>query len=256
MHYLVAGLARTGTTALFTALRQALPPGTRTFFEPRSEEEFEEILSYAGPDHTLTKALIGFITSDSKFARHFKPNILIVRDPRDQIVSELLYRFYDFKVHNDLGGYEEGSALLAQKVSNPNSIATTDLFNQIGLLVGRPGMELLRRKYEWVLEYREAFRPYVVRYKSFVDGINADFESFLGFELSSQLEVDAEFSRVARTKSHGGWKDWLTEQDLTFVNEQVGGIMKELGYSLVTKASLPDRLPRETTLDYVGQFSP
>jgi hypothetical protein len=256
VHYLVTGLARSGTTALFTCLREALPPTTITFFEPRTEDQFAGILSYSGPAHTLTKALIGYITSESGFVRDFFPNILIVRDPRDQIVSELLYRFYDFKLHGDRAGYEKGYAMLEQKVNEPSSISTVDLFNQLGDLVGRPGMELLWRKVAWVVEYREAFQPHVLLYESFVEGKVSELESFLGFKVSTGINVDTEFKRVARTRSHGEWKAWLTDDDLAFVNEHAGYLMEQFGYSLVTRSNVAARLPRATTLDYVDQFRP
>ena len=87
MHYLVAGLAKSGTTALFTSLRNALPGNIETFFEPRTEEQFMQILSRGDDVHTLTKSIVGFITSRDAFIHRFFPNILIVRDPRDQMVS-------------------------------------------------------------------------------------------------------------------------------------------------------------------------
>jgi hypothetical protein len=256
MHYLVVGLAKTGTTALFTSLRAALPPDTETCFEPRTEEQFLHILSSGATRHTLTKAILGFITGEHKFARRFSPNILIVRDPRDQVVSELLYRFYDFKLRHDAAGYAEGRSLLERKVMDPSSISVVELFNRIGTLVARPGMERLEWKIGFVMNYWKVVQPYVVRYESFVDGDVGALEARLGFRILARPKVDAEFARVARTKSHGEWRMWFSDDDLAFVNARAGEMMRAFGYVAEIRSALPSKLPLSTTLGYVDQFRP
>ena len=215
-----------------------------------------QILSRGDDVHTLTKSFVGFITSRDAFIHRFFPNILIVRDPRDQMVSELMYRFYDFKIHDDPAGYAEARALLQEKVRHPSSRSTVDLFDRVSELVGRPGVELLKEKYRWVLEYQKEFQPHVLQYESYVEGDVAALEAFLGFRVPVDPEVDAEFKRVERTKGHGEWRAWFTEADLARVNAEVGELMGELGYALESHADLSDALPAATTLEWIEQFKP
>lgn len=254
MHYLVVGLAKTGTTALFTSLKQALPTSTETFFEPHTKEEFIGILKRN--NETLTKALIGHVTSEHNFIRHFYPHILIIRDPRDQIVSELMYRFYDFKLRGDVVHYEKAYAILERKVQNSSSISTIDCFNQISSLVDKPGMEKLVVKIRCLLDYRNTFQPYILNYESFIDGEVQELEKYLGFKIPILPDVDSEFKRVIRTKSYGEWRAWFTNKDIEFVNKNIGELIKDMGYEIENESILLNTLPISTTLDYIKQFKP
>src|SRR5690606_15023024 len=82
----IAGQGKSGTAALFHKIRAAVPDSTRLLFEPRAYEP--------EPDdgHVLAKVLIdppGYV--DFSTFEPFDKKILIVRDPRDNLISRLLY---------------------------------------------------------------------------------------------------------------------------------------------------------------------
>jgi hypothetical protein len=91
MKIVVAGLGKTGTTALFCKLKQAMPPDTLCLFEPRG---------YRAPSnhvaHILAKDLFGYDkTINVASFQSFDKRILMVRDPRDTLVSRVLYDIYN-----------------------------------------------------------------------------------------------------------------------------------------------------------------
>lgn len=94
MKILIAGQAKSGTTALFYALKQTLPRKYTCLFEPRG---------YAAANRdecVLAKVLINPSVKVEDFET-FNKKILIVRDPRDNLVSRLLYAIYDQKFSAD-----------------------------------------------------------------------------------------------------------------------------------------------------------
>jgi hypothetical protein len=47
--------------------------------------------------------LLANVVAHSHVIARFDAIVLIVRDPRDQFISQMLYHFYDFKVRGDRG---------------------------------------------------------------------------------------------------------------------------------------------------------
>jgi hypothetical protein len=91
MKIVIAGLGKSGTTALFSKLKQAMPPETYCLFEPLRYEA-----PAVDPTHVLTKVLIPhekMVDFDS--FSEFDRKIMIVRDPRDILVSRVLYDIYN-----------------------------------------------------------------------------------------------------------------------------------------------------------------
>ena len=142
MNCMVTGLAKTGTTILFASIRDGFPRDRECFFEPRTAAEFEHIVSRGGHTNTLTKALLPSLLKHSHVIARFDPIVLIVRDPRDQFISQMLYTFYDFNIRGDRAGYERARELLRRKIESPSTVSTIQLYDSIASLAGRPGPDV------------------------------------------------------------------------------------------------------------------
>ncbi len=256
LNYLIAGLAKSGTTILFSRMQQAISPEPITFFEPDREQQLLEILdSVSGAGTTLTKVLIGRVSADNESLRKFDRHVVIHRDPRDQFISMLLYLFYDFQLNGDSDGYMRARKVLARKVANPGSESTIDLYNLVSQLVGRAPIAVFNKLHRVQQNYIETFSPQLLRYEDFLDNKLQAVEGYLGFGLANSAEVPAEYKRVARSRAYGEWRSWLNKDDLAYINREWGEAIKRLGYSLSDK---PDVLSisEATTLEYVAQFEP
>jgi len=256
MNCMVTGLAKTGTTILFASIRDGFPRDRECFFEPRTAAEFEHIVSRGGHTNTLTKALLQNLLQHSHVIARFDPIVLIVRDPRDQFISQMLYTFYDFKIRGDRAGYERARDLLRRKIESPSTVSTIHLYDSIASLAGRPGSERLARRYERLVRFLREYRPHTIRYEDFVDGRVAGLVHDLGMPVSTASRVDDEHRRVVRTKTHGEWRAWLTAEDLELINSGVGESMRALDYPVVSSIEGPPPIPVATTLEYVEQFLP
>jgi len=255
LNYLIAGLAKSGTTILFSRMQRAIKPELETFFEPDRDEQLTDILERGVHTHTLTKVLIGRVTSGNHLLQQFDRHIVIYRDPRDQFISMLLYLFYDFKLNGDHAGYRQALAALSRKVRDPAGHSTIDLYNRVAGLVGRAPVAVFNNLHREQHAYIQAFSPHLLRYEDFVDNNLSSIEQYLALDLHNDAEVPEAYDRVARSKKYGDWKNWLNEQDLDYINKAWGDAIQSLGYSLPTGA-LRVAIPASTSIDYVRQFDP
>ena len=258
MHYLISGLAKSGTTRLFAQLQRSLAPAgaeIATAFEPHEDDALRAVLAEAGP--TLTKVLIGRVKAENAPVAAFDRHVMIFRDPRDQFLSTLLYLFYDFQLSGDADAYRRAYAALEAKIANPEGIATTDLYSEIARLAGRAPIGVFRKLHDVQREFETAFRPYPLRYESLVDGEGiAALEGYLGLPLENHaVEVPADYARVARSRGYGEWRRWFNEADAAFARSEWGPHMEALGYAVEEPLS-EHPIDPESSLDYVRQFDP
>ena len=257
---LVAGLAKTGTTILFTRIRASLPAAPATFFEPSTPEALELILQTGHTTPTLTKCLVGQVSGETPGIARFSHPILIVRDPRDQFVSEMLYEFYKFLLNSDASGYAAARRLLKSKIRRPGSLSCAALFQGIRALAIQNlprinPVQLLASKYQLLENYRETIDPFIVRYEDIVDNRLTDLAQYLNLNTIHPAEVDDSVRRVRRTRAYGEWKQWFTPEDLLEFEIKLGPVLTRYGYS---PSPLPDiqQIPLETSLHYIRQFCP
>jgi hypothetical protein len=257
MHYLISGIAKSGTTRLFSQLKAALESQgaiPQTFFEPFTDEELTQVL--ASPTPTLTKVLVGRVSAATDPVAEFQRHVLIYRDPRDQFISMLLYLFYDFQLNNDAAGYEKARDALARKQDAPEYVSTIELYRQIAEGVGRAPTAVFSRLHSVQRDYAARFKPYMLRYEDLVEGSALpDLESYLGMTLQADVEVPTEYARVARSRGYGDWRKWFNGEDLEFANREWGETIDALGYQRETQAGELSIDP-QLSLDYVAQFAP
>ena len=257
MNFLIAGLAKSGTTMLFSRIQSALSGSdTACYFEPDTEDAIADILDNAAAQNTLTKVLIGRVKSTTAGIAEFDRNVMIYRDPRDQFVSMLLYLFYDFQLSGDQAGYDKCYAALERKLNDPEAVSCIDLWNTVSATVGRAPFNVFDNLHREQRAYFEAFAPCRARYEQLLDNDWQELENYLGLTLSGDdTRVPDDLKRVTRSKGYGDWRLWLTESDIQTTNEQWDENLAWLNYEPGT-AQLDAPIPRETSLDYVSQFNP
>ncbi|QAY79526.1 hypothetical protein [Sphingosinicella sp. BN140058] len=229
MRIVIYGLAKTGTTALFSKIRNSLPPTAICLFEPTALRgsiilRGRLIAALRGDlsPHVLAKVLpLGVMTPAVERFDRFDKQILLVRDPRDRLVSRLLYDAYkpEFAASDRaLAGFIQR---LRAKEANPLSVPLTEL---IGCFPQRPS-----ERFDlsiWASHYRFAMiersfefhdrRPdiQVFRYEDLVANRFAGLEAYLGFPLGGTDAVTPELGRVLRTRGAGAWRNWFTPEDI------------------------------------------
>src|SRR5215210_8065320 len=135
MRVVIYGLAKSGTTALFYLVKGALAPDAVCLFEPRAFDpralrprQLARLLGRVREPDVLAKVL-PFRPSEPADAASFSgfdKQILIVRDPRDRVVSRLLYGVYDstfYRRDEELAAFV---GLLKRKEAGPRSVSVRE----------------------------------------------------------------------------------------------------------------------------------
>jgi hypothetical protein len=225
----IYGLAKSGTSALFYKIRNSLPAGTIAQFEPSRYTLRDRLMGHAralrrrnvSPD-VLAKVL----PWENPPARiedfeRFDRQILIVRDPRDRLVSALLYLTYNAQFVRSEAEALEWLRLLRLKEAEPASVPVVRLLEAFDALELAAG-----GRSDWVELYQErgvarplrfhAERPHLhlFRYEQLIEDRVEDLETFLGLRLTGTALLPPPLRRVERTKGSGSWRSWFTPEDV------------------------------------------
>jgi hypothetical protein len=229
MRIVIYGLSKTGTTALFYKLKNSLPPETICLFEPELQSLARRIRStvatsrpVAGRRDVLAKVL-PFRAKRRRIhgCASFDKQILIVRDPRDRLVSSLLYQVYN----SSFVGSDEAVArlvrLLRSKEASPRAVPLLSIVETFEALAGKPFVlrawtqAYAERGIRQPLDFhRSRAAVFAFRYEDMVAGRFAELEQHLGRALPGSTSVDSSVQRVVRTKQSGGWRNWFTPEDI------------------------------------------
>ena len=212
MKTVIAGQGKSGTTALFYKLLAAFDSPPRTLVEcTRYDPEGDD-------RQVLAKVLIdppGKVDFDS--FRHFDRKVLIVRDPRDNLISRLLYRPYNQApfVSNPDAVYEF-IGLLTQKEQDPASVSLRRLIRCFDRHTGVDSLPRLKQHPTTGLEFAGAHPEYFsFHYEDLVDARLDDLAGYLGMPLTTAATpVAKERQRVVRAARYGQWRDWFTPEDI------------------------------------------
>jgi hypothetical protein len=232
---LVFGIAKSGTTALFYNIKDSLPPDTICLLEPRSFDAaiVDAAESMRAPlaqgfeprEPNVLAKIIPFqkwIPVDFSSFSSFEKQIMIVRDPRDRLISYLLFsrvwRSSLCYLESELSTFLE---LLRRKEATPQSvtvrhiIAALDQLNVPGDSAGPTGYQhtFIREPLDFHAGHGTVF---LYRYEDMIDGKFAALEEYLGLKLGGPTLSEPALKRVARTCGYGGWRDWFTPDDVDF----------------------------------------
>jgi hypothetical protein len=237
MKIVIFGLAKSGTTALFYKIKNSLSSDTICLFEPRAfdprclkREGIKSLFRRRREPDVLAKVLPfrPHDAADVDSFSHFEKQILIVRDPRDRLISRLLYGVYhsDFCQHDDkVRAFLE---LLEQKEIDPRSVPLKTILATFARLNGEgfsfsgwaasQECHSIRKPLDFSAD---RVRLFLFKYEDMVDRRFGSLEKYLGVPLKGQAAVAPEFARVIRTRNYGSWRDWFTSEDVEYLRPVV-----------------------------------
>ena len=150
MRIVIAGQPKTGTTALYFRIKNSVPPDAWCLFEPK---KYLRPPDDPRPQWVVAKVLIGrayarggpvgadgFSVDYGSFAS-FDRKLHILRDPRDNLVSSLLYAVRHTSFYADDRRLDQFLALLEEKERNPTDVSMLRLLDVMATL--DRGVELL-----------------------------------------------------------------------------------------------------------------
>lgn len=246
----VFGLGKTGTTALFFKLKQAMAPDTHCLFEPRSFVPEPTL-----PASLLAKVLLGYNRDvDPTGFLSFDRLLCLTRDPRDTLVSRVLYDIYnETAICADDQKVNAFVNLLRRKEADPAGTPLKDIIDFFDRMSQRPVLPRATRDAGVALDFqRQHPRVFAYRYEDLVRADYAAIEPYLGLTLGRETAtVPLEFARVVRTKQAGNWRHWLTAADVEFFKPWFAPYLAFNGYSEDWTLAPEPRIAPEHCSDYV-----
>lgn len=242
---LILGIGKSGTTALMAAICKAT--GLPHEMEPRDLGELDYTKSF------VAKKLIDtFGNRELKFISRFDKVILIVRDPRDALVSRVLYRAYGLSAFNDDAKLKRFLDLIDQKIADPKSVNVMRLIACLRELSQHQLINSVKDVNERLLAIHKAHgsRALLLKYEDFVRNDYTAIDAYLGTSISDGFAVPQEYGRVSRKGGQGDWKNWLTAADCAYFDKLFVPIYTTFGYEPEMPSDRPV-IDRATSADYI-----
>lgn len=229
MRVAIVGLGKSGTTALLYAVRAAMPADTQLLFEPRS------YVTVQGPNVAAKVLLHPAHPMEHGFYRQFDRVVLLVRDPRDVLISRALYRIFGAtRLLTDPARLDEYVALLRAKEADPRSVSMLRINTLFERLVGSTVHSDAgrQRMLDDAMAFHDAFPDCLVyRYETMVAGQFEVLAGYLSLEASAMRpDVPAELGRVVRSRRAGNWRDWFCDEDVAHYRPLLSAYMRRYGY--------------------------
>jgi SAM-dependent methyltransferase len=249
MRCLIVGNAKSGTSALLYAVAQAMGGQPALHFEVPIAELAQL------PPHAAVKLIFEHERADriAAFGAGFERRILLVRDPRDNLISRLLYLVASHRVLLDDPAYLRVYAMLLQrKQQAPASVSLRQLpplgepscFLADTLAHGRALASFAAAAGDW----------FILRYEDLVAGRLQALSDYLGLPVRAGASVDPQYQRVARTKGAGDWRHWFTADDVAWLRPPLAPLMAALGYADDWTLAPEPRIAAEHSWEYFARL--
>jgi hypothetical protein len=260
---LVVGMHKTGTTIVSSVIQRSIPDG-RFFIEPRSVGFFEKLGKHDAPgvvkliyEHWSRKPLLlsGVVRGETRF--HPDAAVAIVRDPRDGLISGLMYRAYECVLHGATRDQvDRWVHIVREKEAIPEKhsiVGLVRVFNEIFAINDTPEshFETFARYCGWIDGNRDYL--HVLKYEDFIAGDTAALSAYLGLPLSPSRDVDPSLSRVARTRQSGGWRRMMLPEDVAYFSDRFASVLERHGYA--DWDVRPDKSPPASGSEYIARIA-
>ena len=254
-HYLVLGMAKTGTTALFYGIKKKLPESSFFLFEPNTPQQWRSLASRHSV--TLTKSLLSSYLAADIDSGFFGKKVALVRDPRDQLLSRLLYWAAQLSKRRE-NLREPVLAAIVQKEIDPYGTPFIELMNRIAAMDSvheffpeDPTEEFCHRLRNAVDTFPALSRSFLLKYEHMIDGNIQKLRKYLDLNIDLAMEVPHELKRVERSKGYGEWERWFLPSDLGILMPLFKDYMDAFGYMEGQPAELGSPINPLTSSEFI-----
>ncbi len=242
MKIAILGMGKSGTTALYAALKAAMPPETVCMFEPRTLRELAYLHGEA-KTWGLTKIILAKRVDCGYRPPDFDRNVVIIRDPRDVMVSSYLFRFNRLKlIHRD-EKVRPLLEILRRKETDPRSVSFVTLLGAFGASEATKTRRRVVKMNDEVARFAGTTPgSFVYRYEDMTAHVYGEIDAYLGFSIKKPEGLSGWIGRVSRKGESGDWKNWFTEEDVAFFRPLIDPILERFGFDRAWDLADPPRI--------------
>jgi hypothetical protein len=256
---LILGSAKSGTTALFYAIRAAMNRATgsdiKGLFEPRDMDAYRRYFQSSGDPVFLCKALLGPVMRGMQRALdRFDRRIVLSRDPRDNIVSRLLFMPPRLLFETDPSKCDDYLDLIRRKQADPGSLSVLAILRALEGLSKRDNLvKNFRDNAVLPAKIMQTYgdRFWMFGYDDLVEGRFGRLSEFLGIEVTTDFKVDGQHGYVSRSKGSGEWRSWFLPEDIDYFAREVAEDYALMGFDPAETADPAPQITPETASGYV-----
>lgn len=252
----ILGAAKSGTTGLFFKIRNSLPGNTRCLFEP---DDYQYVPA-PGDDSrpVLVKVLFGDPSRfDYRSFEKFDKKIFILRDPRDRVISEMLFWVCESNLWRNSAKFSGYLDMLRQKEQDPACLSVIDLV-KAGRSLSDPHFswtewtEKIKRRLKWTEDFiRNNPQYFLLKYEDFVRAKLSELENYLGFALRGDAVVKGWADIVVRTKASGDWRNWFTKEDVDYYLPIMESFLRKFNYPGEWRIAPDPKIDAEDCTNYI-----
>lgn len=249
MKLAIVSLSRSGSTLMYYDLVSVLPSNCLSFFEPTFD--FTEQMCNA--QHGLVKLIIDRMDSTVRTALADSTirKILLTRDPRDRLISSLLFSLHG----NSEEKLMKQISILEEKVNNPTSISFLALAREI---LGLDSMDpIFDYIYTSTSNMEEAIstsnNSIQVRYEDYIVAPEQCLFSRLSldYDHNAKENIPSRHNYGRRRGSRGDWQDWFTPEDVELLKPLLQDFIKTHGYESSWILSPNPTISRDHTIKFI-----
>lgn len=229
MKICVVGLAKSGTSALYSAIKEALPEPRRLSFEPETSAELRYI---SGPHSENALAKVMFLSAEKVHynPKDFSHNIAIIRDPRDMLVSLLIYRMNRLELVKDDARYDQLLALFQKKEKDPRSVSTAQIFAQIDNRKALRYLDKIAKRYDDLSAFIKESGAFVLTYDQMIQGDLKALNTYLGLSVKAPGRLTGWVEKIGRKGESGDWQNWFTKDDVAAFQPKLSPLLARFGF--------------------------
>jgi hypothetical protein len=242
-NFLIIGKAKTGTSLISKAIQYSLPDCVYCL-EPKTVDGFLPVEVPPETKNNVIKIIYEHFETKPNLRRaivtdelpiRFRRKVLITRDPRDELISRLLYIVRPLKDMKRLtdAKLNEWLDLIRVKEKKPADLPFFEMVNALNRIFDLDFLEPFSRHLEDFSQFYHD-KPddvFEVKYEDFVVGNYQALEEYLGFALVKELPQDNLINRTFRSGSSAAWKEFMVAEDLDQLRSLVGKHTELLGYT-------------------------
>lgn len=226
----IIGLAKSGTSALYGSIKAKLPAPRRLMFEPSSVGELAYVTERVN-GNALTKLMFSTVNRFGYDPARFTHNVAIVRDPRDVIVSTILFSFNRLSLLNNKALYGQLVSLFEKKERDPRAVTMVELLEASGRGEGEAFRDRLVKQLQDYQDYLSQGKHHIITFDDMIEGRFDAIDAYLGFALDKPQRLEGWISKISRKGESGDWMRWFCPEDVEFFKESLAPFMRAYGFS-------------------------
>jgi len=258
----ILGAGKSGTSALFYSVHGTLESHLQRpvpwLFEPRTVSDLDEFSHSSG----VIKAMLPRfnLLAEHPLSERLTHRIFVFRDPRDNIVSFILWRFATRLHTASQSARTNAFKLFARKQSAPDSVSLLELIECCCDLTGGKGFWANGVEENAFMAADFLGQPhakdwFALRYEDFVDRRLEALSQYLTVPIDTAALYNKQALKVKRTAAYGDWVNWFTPEDHDRFVAKNEARMALLGFD-ASPYTGPKHIKPEHCLEYARRINP